>query len=162
MGRVIMMCVGLIVTIFAGANLMLAGTRHPYRDPFAEYETIRPGQLAINLDHYPCFLYRDESSTAHCDFTLKRGPVESVKVTYDRTVKWILFTFRPDNVRLGDLVLSWGKPTRIDSTYPSTVSSWIIVHWGSQRYAMIAIGQYFARPDYQTPVAYVVMTHNAQ
>ena|SRR5258708_2634381 len=152
MWRIVMICVGLMGLLSGTEIVMLAGTRQPYRDPFTPYEAIMPGQPAEALQQYPCNLYRDETSTAHCTFALQEGPFDFVQVVYDHTITWIGFTVHPGNLYLGDLIQCWGKFSSIELDNPKFRTPYADVFWGQQKNATIFADRHGTHLSFLLPI----------
>ncbi|MHB8625804.1 MAG: hypothetical protein ACYDBJ_01555 [Aggregatilineales bacterium] len=148
MWRIVLICVGLVGILSVIEIVVLAGSRRAYDDPFAPYAAIMPGQPSAALEQYPCNIYIDDASTAHCTFALTDGPFDSVHVVYDEVIKWIDFTIHPGSLHLGDLIQCWGK---LNSVMPNTAQfrrGFVDVNWDQQRYAAVVAGRYDTRPNF--------------
>jgi hypothetical protein len=135
----IVICAGVTGILLLAEIGVVAGSRELYPDPFAQYEAIMPGQPSESVTAYPCHLYMDDASTAHCTFASKESPFDSVYVVYDHVVKSISFSVHPDSLHMRDLILCWGQPARLAPAPPLDSTHWKNLWWDNQRSALVAL-----------------------
>src|SRR5215207_1819738 len=123
MKRLVKVIVLLMVIGVVGEVVVFAAGRLSYRDPFARYEALIPGQSVLAFGQPPCDLHPVTITTAE--------PIpQNVEVAYcviypiqsaagsvyayayqDRFVRTSLLAMR--DLYVGDVVLRWGQPDAI-------------------------------------------------
>jgi hypothetical protein len=150
-GRVIAILVIAEVTVLVAAWLA-------YRDPFAPYQPIMPGQTWEALRDYSCYQPVTEplvSETAYCQFMPKEGTFSLVAVEYSQVIKRIGFNVRQRGMHLGDLLQCWGKPSRVVPDARPYATEFLNVHWGKRAFAAIDVAQPGPRLSHALPIPYL-------
>lgn len=122
----------LISVLFAVELLVVGVTRLVYfegiPDPFAPYAAIVSGQSVGALQPYPCKLQElagMRNALAYCEIHQSEGSFERVIVTVNiNTASIQQLTFRARGLRLGDLVLRWGRAYTVERYRGGTVARW--------------------------------------
>jgi hypothetical protein len=142
---------------------MLVGFRSQYHDPFSPYSAIMPGQLFDPIEDYPCDLHvgmLKGVAPDSCRFEANDGVFDHVTVVEsDQIITRLAFAVQPNSLRLGDLVLSWGQPTRIEAFDLLDNRYFVSVRWGDRVYAGQTVEGYEARLDYFLPLSYILLEH---
>ena len=156
MWRLAKICVLLTGGLFVSQVAILSAGRTAYRDPFAPYAAIMPGQPSSNLDQYSCNIIYDNTSIVFCSFSLKEGRFHSATVLYDKVIRKVGFHVRPDDLAMGDLMECWGKPSGVTPDFSAYSMGLLDVHWGNPQYAAIDAAYHGARlSDYFLPISSV-------
>src|SRR5690242_12077657 len=115
MWRLLKVWIILTTTVFVSVSTVLMTTRRTYRDPFAPYEALMPGQSINGLRDYPCRLRitqvknSDFRGVDYCRFEANYGVFGEVTLNInDNIITQITASnIQPDALSLGDLVLCW-------------------------------------------------------
>jgi hypothetical protein len=145
----------LLTAIAFTAAIMVVGTaRLTYHDLFAPYQALMPRHSIDGLRDYPCrFSTTRTTAPASCAFNINASFLSHVTIdASNRVIIGTTFLIRSGDVRLGDLVVCWGKPSGTILNAPPHSTPSIDIYWGEHRYAAIQLGQDATPPNEFTPV----------
>jgi hypothetical protein len=154
------LCARLTVIFFVSQVAVLAAHRLPYRDPFAQYQSIGPGQPSTGLKAFPCTLPVQgppNTTTAYCRFVPSNGPFGSVTIEYSQSIKRIGFSVLPGRLYLGELIRCWGKPSGVQPDFSAPASGILNIHWNQRYFASFDPVRYGARLSSFVPVSYIIL-----
>jgi hypothetical protein len=158
MWRLVRGSILLMLILFAANVAVLGAASLNYRDSFAPYAAIMPGNSVDTLKDYPCQWIGGMINGAeygYCQFNMEAFPFGQVRVfKTDHVITRLSFTFQPDRLSLGDLILCWGKPIHVARTFHEETVS-IDAYWPNQVLANGMPAQYGARPDYFLPITFL-------
>jgi len=141
MGLILRLGMLFIVAFFAAGIAGLSRTRSSYSDPFAPYTAIMPGQSFDGVSNYPCQLHVSTSNgieQGFCQFDSTDGIFGRITVVEaDHIITRLAFTMQSNHLRLGDLVLRWGKYDRDQSKPLADDATLVNVHWGNRIFAAV-------------------------
>jgi len=154
------MSLRLLGILIIGQMAARGGARLTYKDPFAPYQAIMPGQLANVLERYACdppFTDKTSADTTSCLFKPEGGPIIVIFVQYDHIIRRIGFSVRQGNLHLVDLTQCWGRPTGLVPDVSAYEMGLLDVHWGKQLYIVFDAVQYgdAGRLNYALPISYI-------
>ncbi|MEO8391958.1 MAG: hypothetical protein ABI700_03105 [Chloroflexota bacterium] len=141
--------------MFCGKVAVLTVARLTYRDPFASYQAIMPGQSVDAIKDYPCPLHVETVNRVEkgwCQFDSDKGVFDQVSmVEHKHIITWILFHIRSEDLRLGDLILCWGKPIDIVRNFHREILSYDM-YWSNQAHARVVDHMSSRQLDFSLPV----------
>jgi len=145
-----------LAIMFCGEMIVLAAARLTYHDPFAPYRTIMPGQPTDALKSYTCQrpIHRNSGlDNNFCQIDGEDDIVDEVIVTNsNHLIATTVFIIEPDTLRLGDLVLCWGKPIYTNDYFDPETSK-VDLYWDNQAYARVMVDQAEPPLNYFLPVS---------
>jgi hypothetical protein len=116
----VVLVIVLIISLFFSSDIV---------DPFAAYDSLRPGSPAAGLSGYECDTLYDFPYTrdmgAYCQIFSKNGPIRTVSILMRGGVIQQQ-TFAVQGLEVGDLVQRWGRPDQIQR-----FSHYYRLHWES-------------------------------
>ncbi len=155
-------CVGLMMVIVVGGIGALALERLMYHDPFAVYAAIMPGHSVDALEDYPCRFRATKRASVvlgYCQFEPEYGLLSEVTLTIrnDVIAQTTAFDIPANTLRLGDLILCWGKPTAMVYA-PSGESPILDLYWKEKLHVQVTPGRYDRGLSYFLTVDYLSLS----
>ena len=151
--------------VWGGEVMVLAAARSTYRNLFAPYAGILPGQPIDTVRDFSCELsigMRNSVEVGYCHFEPSDDVFAQVSViAYDRVITQTDFVVRSNSLMLGDLVLCWGKPIYILENIPYE-GMYINLYWTNQVYARVRTFQDSGSQRYMMPVLSLSVAHEWQ
>lgn len=153
----------LIILVLAAIELAGLGAMrlvYPggYPDPFAPYAAIMPGQPSAVLSHYPCHFEKQLERSFEpilCRIRPKDGVFSEVVAHFQNDRIWQV-EFKPEGLRVGDLVLHWGIPDLGQDD-----GGLIYIRWhGGTVYAVVSPDSQKRQYNYLLPVYSIILTQD--
>jgi hypothetical protein len=162
MGVVLKLCVLLTTILFGGVMAALGASSLAYHDPFAPYAAIMPGESAdAAMKDHPCQWIGGMFNGAEqgfCQFQVVDSVFSQVTVIKSNyQILHLAFAVQPNRMRLGDLMLCWGKPNDFGLGIPESTGLIVDARWRNGVRANVVRAQYRGRQDHFLSVDYLVL-----
>jgi hypothetical protein len=142
MRRLIGACFLLTTVLVASEGAVLGAFRLRSHDLFAPYQALMPAQSIDGLSSYPCLPRASEGNGRRlmvCRFDQENSFFSDVLVSVSsQRITRTVFSIHGDRLRLGDLILCWGKPSVVALIVQPNGPPWVEVQWGANIYATLA------------------------
>jgi hypothetical protein len=128
----------------------------PYPDLFAAYDAIMPGQTSAALSQYPCHFEKGQhdSEPTLCRIQPEDGIFSEVMVTFQSDDRIREVTFKPQVLRVGDLILRWGLPD-----IPTESREYVYLRWRARGiYAVVSPDTHTRRFSAWLPVYSIIVS----
>lgn len=148
--------IALASALFGAAVIALGVARLAIHDPLERYTSIMPGQSIDAVRNYDCLLQVGTVKNIEmgfCQFPPGDGVFDRIAVIEsNRVITQTSFVVQPDQLRLGDLVLCWGKPIDVGYHIPGDVG-YSDLYWGDRYTARLADAHVGTALNYALPIS---------
>ena len=159
-------CLLLMMTTLLVEGGMFTIMRLTYHDPFVPYAALMPGQSIDALKDYPCrfrVTKLERVQIGYCQFEPAYGVFSEIalNVTNHIITMFTSFDISAGVLRLGDVILCWGKPVQIVNSFPNEQLA-LDLYWSNQSMVTLYPTQYSERFDDFLPINYLSMGSEAK